>query len=213
MITRFKRKNQFWDTVDIWTSPVFANLLWIVFSLLVLTLPLGLVGLIATIFHWGENRRTQVFSIFFGTIRRVWLKAYLLFALDLLIFGLLFFNLFIFQMMNMADVLAFLSRSVTLLVGIIFLAVNIPAWVLVATWDAPLKQILKTSLRLVFAEPLGVLLLLIAVIVPIFSSLYLPAVVLVFITGAVVAYIAYKGSYHLLAKYLAPSELAQIEIA
>jgi uncharacterized membrane protein YesL len=176
-------------------------------------MPLALVGLIASIYHWMKSGRTQVFSIFFGTIRRVWFKAYLLFFLDLAILAFLALNFFIFQLMEMDSLFAFLSRSATLFATLIFIIVNIPAWVLLATWDTSLKQIIDFSLRLVFAEPLWMLGLVLALLGLTILSLYLPAVVLVFFTGAIAAYIAVRGIFYLIYRYISPDDLHLIEIA
>jgi uncharacterized membrane protein YesL len=213
MAAKSMKRNRFWDNVDVWASPVLANMLWIALCIFIVTMPLGIVGLIASLYHWGKSGRTQVFSIFFGTIRRVWLKAYLLFFLDLAIMALLSLNVFIFQLMDMDNTLAFLSRSATLFASLMFMVINIPAWVLLATWNAPLKQIIDFSLRLVFAEPLWMLGLVLVLLGLAILSLYLPAVVLVFFTGAVAAYIATKVIFQLVYHYVSPADLLLIEIA
>jgi uncharacterized membrane protein YesL len=207
MASRPIRKNQFWETVETWSSPVMANMLWLLLSMLLITMPLGFVGLFATIFHWQETRRTEVFSIFWQTIRRVWLKAYALFFLDLLVLGFLFFNLLIFRRMGLHNPLGIMSSAALLFATLVFVAVNLPAWLLLASCDASLKRILGFSLRLVFVEPRWILLTVIGFITPFFVSLYMPAVILVFLTGAISAYIACKGIYRLIYKYIPREEL------
>ena len=212
MSSRVIRNNRFWENVDVWGSPVIANMLWICLSMLLITLPLGLVGLFATSFHWVDSRRTQVFSIFLGTIRAVWHKAYLLFLLDVSFMAFIGLNLLIVQQMQTDDVFKVLSASATLFTAVMFVLVNIPIWVLVATWDAPLSQIVAFALRLAFAEPLGVLLIAVGFVFPFGISLYLPAVVLVFLTGTVASVIACWGTYRLVYKYIAREDFRLIKL-
>ena len=211
MASRLTRKNQFWENVETWSTPVVANMLWLLLSMLVITMPLGFAGLFATIFHWQETRRTEVFTIFWQTIRRVWLKAYALFLLDLLMLGFLWLNLLIFQVMETDNLLGILSRGAMLFTTLVFIAINLPAWLLLSTSDVSLKRILRFSLRLVFAEPFWILLTVIGFVTPFIVSLYLPAVILVFLTGAVSAYIACKGISRLIYKYIPREDLPALD--
>lgn len=212
MAVNAKRKSHWKNSLDEWATPVLANMLWALLSVTIIGLPVAFAGLIAVIFHWIDDRRTQVFSVFFRTIRATWLKCYLLFALDLLIGGFLLLNLFIFQLMDMGDVLAFLSRSVTLFAIIMYFIANIPAWVLVATWDAPLKGILSFSLRIIFVEPMWTIIMAVAVAVTSFVSLVMPAGLLVFGTGAIVAYVACRGTYFIISRHMSRAEFQILDV-
>jgi uncharacterized membrane protein YesL len=209
-----KLKSGWRSDLDTWVSPVFANMLWVLLSIFIITMPLALVGLLAVMFHWIDDRRTQVFSIFFGTIRRVWVKAYLLFALDLVIGGFIALNALIFTRMELAltNPLALLSLSATLFTTIIFVAFNVPAWTMVATWDAPLNKILPFCIRLVFAQPFWTIALGIAFVLPFVISLMLPVAVFIVLTGAVAAYIAGRGTMFLVQKYIPRDEFKLIDV-
>lgn len=207
-----KTRGRWLDELDVWSSPVMANMLWVVFVVPVITLPLAFVGLFAVMFHWMDSRRTQVFSLFFGTMRYTWRKCYLLFALDIAILAFLSFNLFVFQLMDMGDILAFLSRSATLFSLIVFVNFNVLAWVLVAIWDKPLKHILSVSLKLVFVQPLWSAGIALAFILPFAVSLVMPTVVFVVLTGSAAAYMACWGTYRLMLHYLSREDFALIEL-
>ena len=200
------------DDLNRWSTPVMANLLWVVLSLPVLTIPLALVGLLAVMFRWMDERDSAVFATFFGTIRRVWLKCYLLAGLNLLLGILVYFNLLLFQVMDMTDILAFLSRSVTFYFAILLIIFNIYAWTLLAVWDKPLKHIMKFSLQLLFAQPIWSIIIAIAVITPLIVTTIMPVALFVTVTGAVSAYIACRGTWFVVTKYISPQEFTWIQL-
>ncbi len=200
------------DELDHWSTPVFGNLLWVILSIPVVTMPLALVGLLAVMFRWFDGQYPNVFAVFFGTIRRTWLKCYAVAAIDIVIGGFVFLNLLIFQLMDMTDVLAFLSRSMTLFVAILLVLVNIYVWTLLAVWDAPLKRILRISVQLVFAQPLWSVIIAVAVISPLIFSTTMPAIVFMVATGAVMAYIACRGTWFVVTKYIPPHQFAWLEL-
>lgn len=197
---------------ETWFSPIIANLLCALLFLLIITIPLGIAGLLGFMFYWVDDRRAPLFSVFFATIRRTWLKCYLLFALDLLIGGFIALNVLIFTRTELTNILALLSLSVTLFTTVIFVAANIPAWVMVSTWDAPLNRILPFAIKLVFAQPLKTIGLGIAFILPFLISLTLPTVVLVVLTGAVASYIACRGTIFLVQKYIPRDEFKLLDV-
>ena len=90
--------NAHWlDQLDKWLTPVMANLLWAALSLPLITLPAATAALFATMFYWMYGKQPEMFSLFLGTIRRLWLKSTLVVTLDLLVGGLVIANLLIFQ--------------------------------------------------------------------------------------------------------------------
>jgi uncharacterized membrane protein YesL len=200
------------DDFNRWSTPVLANLLWVVLSIPVVTIPLALVGLLAVMFRWMDERDTALFTVFFGTIRRNWRKSYLVALLDILLGSLVYFNLLVFQVMDMNNVLAFLSRSVTFYFAILLIIYNVYVWTLLAVWDKPLKHILKFSLQLLFTQPLWSILIAVAVITPPIVSTIMPTAVWVTLTGAVSAYIACRGTWFIVTKYISPQEFAWIPL-
>ncbi len=205
-------KKQWRDDLDTWASPIMTNLLWVLFCMPLITIPLALAGLFACMYHWMDDRRTQVFSIFFGTIRKVWLKAYMLFVLDLLIGGFLVFNFLIFMQMEL-NPLSLISLGTTLISTVIFLAANIPAWVLLAVWDVPFKQTVTLSIKLVILQPFWTIaMVVIFVILTALTLLVFPAAVLVTVTGAFAGYIASFGTKHIVSQYINGSEFQLLDV-
>jgi len=200
------------DQLEVWLTPVMANLLWALLMFLVVPIPLAIVGLIGVMYRWMNERHTQVFSIFFSTIQQTWKKAYLLFLLDLAIGAFLIFNLLMFQVMDMGDVFAFLSRSVTILAVFLFVLFNVPAWVLISVWDKPLLEILRFVFNLIFAKPLWSIGIAVAAFFPFLITPIFPAAVLLTITGALAAYIASYGVRHLMNTTIGKQNFTMIEV-
>ncbi|MGJ3237133.1 MAG: DUF624 domain-containing protein [Anaerolineae bacterium] len=201
------------DEFDVWSSPILANLLWILVSIPLLTMPLALVGLLAVMFHWVDDRRTQVFSIFFNTIRQTWHKCYMLLALDLLVGGFLILNVLIFLEMDITQWLPRISLGATIFTLFIFLMANILAWVLIAVWDAPFKRIVTFAIRLVFVNPFWTVITGGCAILPFLFSLVLPAAVFVTVTGALAAAIAARGTHYLMRTYLPESQYTLLDVS
>lgn len=208
----FSLKKNWLDGLDHWSTPVMANLLWALGSALVVTMPLALVGLLGVMFRWSTDRNPQAFSVFFGTIRRTWHKAYLLVGLDLALGVLVLLNLRIFEIMGGSAILLFISRGVTFAVAILLVLINIYLWTLIAIWDAPFQRLLKLSIQLVFAEPLWTIVIGIGCVVVLIFSTFLPIALFVTVTGAVVAFIACRGLWFVATKYVLPSEIPLIEM-
>lgn len=199
------------DDLEIWSSPVLANMFWIILCTMVITIPLAFVGLLATMFRWMDDRDTRVFTIFFSAIRQSWLKAYAVALIDIFVGTFFYFNLLIIQTMSQTDIFALTSRGVTLIAVVVFLMVNIYVWVLVAIWDAPLKQILKFSVQLVFAEPIWSFLTCLGFFSTFVFATILPSAVFIICVGAIAAYVACRGTWFVVTKYVPADKFALIE--
>jgi uncharacterized membrane protein YesL len=190
-----------------------ANILWAFLSLLVLPIPLGIVGLMSVMFRWMDDRNPEPFATFFVTIRRTWLKSYLVALIDILVGGFLFANLTIIRQMESSNVMVFLSRGVTLFVAIVFILTNIYVWTLISIWDEPLKSILKFSVQLVFAQPLWSIVIGLSMVSALIFSMIFPVAIYIFCMGAIVAYIACKGTWFVVKKYISPQQFVLIDVS
>ena len=200
------------EEFDVWSSPILANMLWVLFSIPVLTMPLALSGLLAVMYHWVNDRHTQVFSIFFNTIRKTWRKSYLLAFLDLIVGGFLCINLLLTLSMDLTMFLPRLSLAATGFSLSFFIIANVPAWVMVAVWDVPLKRTIIFSVQLVFANTIWMMAMGICFMLPFLFSLMLPAAVFITATGAIAAAVACYGTTHLMQQYLPKNQIALIDV-
>lgn len=200
------------DGLDHWSTPVMANIMWALLTALVITFPVALVGLLGVMFRWATHRNPETFSVFFGTIRRTWYKAYLAAGLDLLVGGFVLLNLRIFELMGTNDVLVYMSRGVTFSTAILLVLINIYLWPLIAVWDAPFRRLLKLSIQLVFAQPLWTVGIAFGCGLVVIASVMLPVAVVVILSGAVLGYIISRGMWIVVTKYVLPSEAPLIDL-
>lgn len=190
-----------------------ANILWVLLSALVITIPLALVGLIGVIYRWmDDDSSAAVFSVFFNTIRRVWHKAYLVAALDIAIIGIVLVNLRIFQFMDTSEVLTFISRSVTISVGLGLIFVNLYLWTLIAVCDAPLRRLLTLAVQLTFAQPLWTLGIAVGIGVVVIVTVFSPAALLLVASGAVGAYILAWGVRRVVTIYIPRDQFPLLDV-
>jgi uncharacterized membrane protein YesL len=197
--------------IDKWVSLMMMNLLWVVFALPLITLPAGTAALFTVLSLRVRGKQPELFQEFFGALRRHWLTATLLGLANLLLVGLLLVNVSIFPIMSLSDPLAFLSRTVTLFVGLALSMVNLYAWTLLPVLDVPVKQLVIASARLAFAYPLWSFAILAAAVLPILISLLLPQAVFVFFTFACSAWIVTVGTWRIIRRHLPEDELLTLE--
>lgn len=202
-----------YDQLERWSSFILANLLWCIVSIAIITIPAATAGLFSVMSLRARGKQPDLFPEFFGAMRRLWLKSSLIGVLDLLAGGLIVLNLSIFPMMDMSDPLAFLARSITYFVAFVFLLVNLYLWSLLVVLDVPLKQLIETSLKLVFIYPVWSVGVLAAAVVPILISLFLPQAILLLVTVAGCVFIICKGTWRIIRRHLSESELAALEAA
>ena len=201
------------EQVERYATFVLANLLWALVSIPLVTLPAATAGLFAVMSARRRGKLGDLFGTFFGAARRLWLKATLLMALNLVGGGLVAVNLSIFPLMDLsADPLAFVARSVTLFAALAVLLVNLYIWpLLVLLEDLSLKALLDNAVRLVFAHPLWSLLLLLAAAAIVGVSLLLPRGVFALATASACAWVINWGAWRVIRQHL-PDEAGGGEV-
>ncbi len=207
-----RMKSNWLDGLDHWSTPIMANILWALLTAMVITFPVALVGLLGVMFRWATKRSPEVFSVFFGTIRRTWYKAYLAAGLDILGGGFVLLNLRIFELMGTNNVLVYFSRGVTLSVALLLMLINVYLWTLIAVWDAPFRRLLKLSVQLVFAQPLWTAGIVVGCGLVVVASIMLPIAVVIVGSGAVMGYILSRGMWTVVTRYVLPSEAPLIDL-
>lgn len=198
-----------------WATFVLANILWAILSIPLVTLPAATAGLFAFMSERARGRQPDFFRTFFGAMRRFWLKAGILTIIDLLVGGLVVLNAVIFPQMNIAaDPVAFLAHSVTLFVAFALLSINLYAWsLMVLLEDLSFRQIIESSVSLVFAHRLWSLGLLVASALPILISLLLPQGIFVLATASATALIVSMGTWRVIRQHLPPELLQALQTA
>jgi uncharacterized membrane protein YesL len=198
------------EQAEKWASFVLANLLWVLFAVFVITLPAATAGTFATISEQTRGKEVHFFEVFFGTMRRLWLKATAVGLLNLLLGGLIVTNLWIFGRMGTLDVMAFVARSVTLFVGLALLLTNLYIWPLMVLSDLPLRELVETSYKLMFAHPLRSLGVLIVAVIPVIVSFLLPRAAFLLVTVSSCIWIINWGTWPIIRQHIPETALTYL---
>lgn len=194
-----------------WASTfILANLLWVMLALPVITLPMATAGLFATMAPWSRGKPSEVFREFFRALRQYWLKASVIGLIDGLIGAWVVLNFSIFRLMD-SQPLMILSQIVTLFVTMMALMANLYIWPLLVTFDLPLRNLLMTSVKLVFVHPLWSLGLLVLVAGLFIISLFFPAAVLLLASFSAAALLINRGAWRVMRRYVPEDELPRYE--
>ncbi|MBI1280635.1 MAG: DUF624 domain-containing protein [Anaerolineaceae bacterium] len=190
---------------------ILANLLWVLLSLPIITLPLAMVGLFATLAPWGRGKPSEVFRDFFGGVREHWRSAMVIGAINLLVGGLVALNLSIFRLMNMSQPVALLSQSITFFVALVLITVNLYIWPLLVTFDIPLRELLSIALKLVFVHPFASMGILLATVAILLGSTVLPAMFLLLGSVSACALTICWGVWRVVRGHIAEDERMRLE--
>jgi uncharacterized membrane protein YesL len=184
-----RRDTSLSDFLDRAGTFVLANLLFVLLSIPLVTIPAAAAGLFATMTKWARGQQAEVFRDFFAGMRRHWRRATLVGVIDLLVGGLIVLNLSIFRLMNPSQIVVVLSQSATLFLALMAICANLYLFPLLVMFeDVPLRRLIETSIKLVFAFPFWSVVLLVLLGLPVLISLLvLPAAVLVLVTFSTVA--------------------------
>lgn len=199
------------ETLQKVSNFILANLLWILLSIPIVTLPAATAGLFASLGPWVRGKSASVFPDFFQGMRRYWVKSMLIAAIDLGIGVIAGANLLILYWGDMPRIPAILSLSTTLFVIIITLLVNLYAWPSMVVFDIPFRQLIRTSFLIAFRH-LGWSLLIFGIVLLIagVSSLS-PRFFLIFVTFSGCALVLCWGQWRVARRYVEADELARLE--
>jgi uncharacterized membrane protein YesL len=204
---RWRDENsQFYDILDRVSTFVLANVLWVVLSIPVVTMPAATAGLFATMAPWARGKSPEVFRDFFSGLRQYWLKASLVGLVDALLGVWIVVNFRAFQLMDMSNPLALVSQSLTFFIALITILVNLYFWPMLVTFDMPLRSLVSTSAKLVFAHPLRSFGMLIVSLAPLVVSIFLPSAFWVLATFSTFALLNSKTAWRIMKRYIPEDE-------
>ncbi len=204
--------DELFDQINRWSTFVLANLLWAVLSIPVITLPAATAGLFAIMSLWVRGKPpVNLFVEFWDGMRRCWRSSTLIVLLDVVVGGLVALNFSVFPIMDMHHPLAFLSRSVSLFVGLALALVNLYAWPLLVTFDLPLSRLLAVALKMGIQHLLASIGLLVLVLLPVIASLWLPVGALVLVTFSCSIFIWNWGAWRIIRQYVADEDRSKLE--
>lgn len=173
----------------------------------IIGIPFATLGIFAMMNASVQGRQPGFFSVFIGAIRKHWREAVIIGLIDLAIGSLLFVNFSIFQFMGMDNVIAVLSRTMTVCVSMILIMTNIYIWSLVSLTQLSIRNLIKFSLTLVLTYPVRSSGIMLIVLAPIIVSLFLPIAFFLFVTVSTSAYFGARGTWWILNKYFSEDML------
>ena len=194
-------KGDFFSALDKASGYMLLNLLWVLLAIPVVTLPAATGGLFAVMTDAVRGKETDTFYRFFGAMREYWLKSTLIAVADVVVLGLVIFNLGTLPDMELPVFIMVSIRWVVILVGLVALAVNLYLWPLMVMYELPLFDLAEISLKLVFNHfgwSLG--LLGIAVIAIVFG-VTLPGAAVVFVLFSGWVWIICWGAWRVIQQY------------
>src|SRR5258708_9177110 len=200
------------DLLDRVSGFALANLLWVLLSLPIVTMPSAKAGLFAATSPWARGKTGELFRDFFDGMRQCWFKSTVVVVLDLAVGGLVAINLTIFRMMNLSQPLTVMSQSAMLCVALLIVMVNLYIWPLMVLFNMPLNQLFLASLQMVIAYPWRSLLLLLAGLVPLLLGLVLPAAVMIIVSVSASALLINWGAWRVIRLFIAAEDLAKLEV-
>lgn len=168
---------------------MLANLLWLLFSLPLVTLPAATAGLAAVMAAWVHAGRPDVVRVFFTAARRQFGRATLLALSDLALAAPLLVNLLIIDRAVDPGQLLLAARGVCVAALVFLAAVNLFLWPSLES-GARLGVLWRRAAVLVLLRPLPALLTLAATVLVMAFGLLLPRAVFLFFSVAAAAYVA-----------------------
>ncbi len=132
---------------------ILANLLYVLVSLPVVTQGLAQAGLTFVTRNYAREKHVFLPSDFFDTIKKNWKQALVTGILELIIGGLLVFNLVFFAWPATADmsIPGLLYFGVTIFMLVLFCYIRYYLYIQIITFKFTLKQVWKNSLLLAIA--------------------------------------------------------------
>lgn len=201
---------ELFDLIDRAANFILANLLWVLISIPLITLPAATAGLFAATSPWARGKPVETFRDFFSGMRQYALKASLIGLVDLVIGGWVAVNFSIFRVMG-AQPIGLLSQIVTLFIALMGLMINFYVWPLLVTLDLSLRNLLITSAKLVFIHPAWSVAMLVVVVILFAVSLLLPAAVMITLSFSAAALFINWGAWRIIRHYVSDSQRAELE--
>lgn len=192
-----------YDAIYAASTFVVANLLWVICSLPLVTLPAATGALFSVLAPWARGEPTDSpLMVFFGAMRRYWRASTALFGLGLVAGGVGALNLLILSQMGVEHPLAFLSLGMTLATLLGLVIFNVYAWPLMVTQELTIRALFRRAARLGIAHPLPALLTALLALVPLVVTLFLPQIFWITVSFAAPVLVINWGAWRVLRRYV-----------
>lgn len=209
-----RRRNFEWmELFNTITTFVLFNLLWFFSALFIVTIPAVTAALFYSLGPWTRGQAPyKPLSMFAKAAWHFKLKATVIGLIDLFFLGLIVLNMLILRQMGTEQLIGTLSLTVTILAASLFILANIYLWPLLVTVDLPLKDLLKTGIRLGILHPLWGLGIAVAAVLPLAISTLLPGFFLLTVAFAAPVLIIQLGAWRIIRRYINDKDIIKIGV-
>ncbi|GJM41271.1 MAG: hypothetical protein DHS20C20_15530 [Ardenticatenaceae bacterium] len=185
------------------TNFVLFNMLWVGGALFIITIPAVTAALFASVAPWARGQSPDAPLIsFWRATRRYWRKATVLGVIDLVLGGLISFNLLIIQQSGFNSFISLPAFIITSLFGLFLILANVYLWPLLVTLDPPLRTWLRNGLRLTVAHALWGIPVTFVALIPLGIGAAFPRFAFLTVSFAGAALITYWGAWRIIKRYL-----------
>jgi uncharacterized membrane protein YesL len=196
-----RQPDQFSQIISVVTTFVAANMLWVICSLPVITMPAATAGLFAVMVTWVRGESVEPLSVFFDGMRQHWRSSTLLMLGNLVIAGLAAANVLILRQMDMGQVPMILSGAVTILLSTFTVVANVYAWPLLIASSDNVTTLVQNAVRLGFAHLDWTLLVIMLAVIPLVLSLFVPQAVFLIGSFSASGLIVSWGAWQMIRRY------------
>lgn len=201
-------QQEFFTKLDRFSGFALINLLWVIGSAFIITLPLATVGMFAVLADWVRGKDSEAIRHFFGGVRQYGVKASIIGLLDAVLLGVIVINLHLIPQMGLPIPMHYPYIGVMLFGGMLLMMVNLYIWMLLVIYDLSLKSLINIALKLSIihiGQTTRLLLLTIAILM---LGLVLPALISVLILFSSCVYVVAWGAWRVIQPY--DADLRQI---
>ena len=183
---------KFWKLITI-------NLMYIIFCLPIITIGPATAGITKILRNYAREEHAFIFADFWDTFKQNFKKAFIIGILDILIVGIVFFDIYVYLQIITDKIVWIITLAVLMLTTTIFLFMNYYIYTLLITFKLSFKQVIKNSFLFAwigFWRNLGITIILAALsafVVLYFNTLGTIFVILLYfsLSGLIINFITY----------------------
>ncbi|MFT4416463.1 YesL family protein [Fredinandcohnia humi] len=147
----FSHDGKLFKVMEIIGRYCFLNLLWLIFSLPIITIPASITAMLGVIKGWSEGNESSLVNAFFGHFKKYLIKSSLLGILQLVVGIVLVGDLFV--MWNLEGALRIVTVPLFGILAILFLFMSFYIYPLLVEFDMSLKELVRNSFYLTVTRP------------------------------------------------------------
>ena len=181
---------------------VLANLLWVLFAVLVIPLPAATAGLFKALSPLPQGENTHLFRDFFGGMRQHWLAATLIGLIDAVVVALIVVNFWAQGLVGFPPAAAWVVRSVTLFAALALALTNLYLWPLLVMTDLDFRMLWRVAFGMLLRHLNWSFVVLLLATGPLLLILVLPAFFTLTVLFSASATLTLWGTWRVIRQYV-----------